>query len=472
MTTKPKKGVEESKISISVPTLLTLLGLMVTLMLAIAGGVAGVYQSVFIPAAKSELEVRLESLKKQYQDETKLNESKQSNLEIQLAKLNGARNHLLEAAGSPILLSPKNDEILISSQITFQWDYKSEQIPHFIIEITRFFNGTLNRATYSVLQPQNRIFHIPITEDKNTGQYLWRVRPGLISEDREVATGPWSAYQSFWVFTSVKQKIARMRKITVGMYPSFTDKFNLPVPGGRYEGLSVELAHFIADELSSRLPKEAADSNDRIKVEIASYAWQDLLSALSNNAVDMVISSVTAMKEREDRFGIRFSKGYYVTHQMLLSNQLNYDSSRSLMDNLKKMRVGVLKGTSNEQAANYLKEKCTCELEVMPYLELIEAKSALFKREVDVLLTDDIWQTGQSNLATFNQYGPTLDSELSEFYQPKYGRPQDEYGIVVSKKGGDEILQLINEILDTQEAKRFLTEIEDKARGKVLQSTR
>jgi hypothetical protein len=62
------------------------------------------------------------------------------------------------------------------------------------------------------------------------------------------------------------------------------------------------------------------------------------------------------------------------------------------------MRIGVVKKTTNERAAVYLAEKCKCGIEVKSdYLELIETKSALFKRDVDLLLTDDIWLTGQSN---------------------------------------------------------------------------
>jgi hypothetical protein len=130
---------------------------------------------------------------------------------------------LVEVAGNPILLYPKDDQIVIANELIFEWSYKSEQIPHFIIEITRFTPSGLKYATYSVLQPQNRIFHMPISGDGDVGQYLWRVRPGLLLEDHKVETGPWSAYQSFWVFTSVKQKIQQMRKMTVGMYPSFSD---------------------------------------------------------------------------------------------------------------------------------------------------------------------------------------------------------------------------------------------------------
>jgi hypothetical protein len=172
MATKKKPSESEAQISISIPTLVTALGLMVTIMLAIAGAVAGVYQSVFIPAARTDLELKLENLKRQHQDDAKVGEAKQKALQAQLQELEKERGNLLEAGGSPILSFPKNDEVLISNEITFKWDYKSDQIPHFIIEITRVFRGNLSRATYSVLQPQNRIFHIPIPQQKIANKNL------------------------------------------------------------------------------------------------------------------------------------------------------------------------------------------------------------------------------------------------------------------------------------------------------------
>src|SRR5580698_1178558 len=119
-----------------------------------------------------------------------------------------------------------------------------------------------------------------------------------------------------------------------------------------------------------------------------------------------------------------------------------------------------MKGTTNERVAYYLADTCKCGLVVKPdYQELIGSKSALFRQEIDLLLADDIWETGQANLAAFNQFGPAIDEQLSQFYVSEYGRSQNEYGIAFSKKGGDEILQIINEILDSDKTKSFVSAI-------------
>jgi ABC-type amino acid transport substrate-binding protein len=186
----------------------------------------------------------------------------------------------------------------------------------------------------------------------------------------------------------------------------------------------------------------------------------------SSTLSPVVISSVTATKSREDQYGVIFSNGYHVSHQMLLSNGLKYDKDKSLCENLQKKRIGVVPGTTNEQAAKFLAQKCNCGIEVKTnYKELIESKSALFKGQVDLLQTDDIWLTGQSNLASFQQFGPTLDESLSEFYSSEYGRSHEEYAIVTAKNGGDELMEIVNDILNSEQTKHFIEAIEVAARG-------
>jgi ABC-type amino acid transport substrate-binding protein len=108
------------------------------------------------------------------------------------------------------------------------------------------------------------------------------------------------------------------------------------------------------------------DTTERIQVEIISFAFQDLHSEVSKNSVDMVISSMTATKKREIEFGVLFSKGYFVMHQTLLTSQLTYDRRLSLFDNIKKKRIGAMKGTTNERVAYYLADTCKCGLVVKP----------------------------------------------------------------------------------------------------------
>jgi len=219
------------------------------------------------------------------------------------------------------------------------------------------------------------------------------------------------------------------------------------------------------------LPPTKIGVSEEISAEIVSFAWQDLLPRVADNTVDMIISSVTASKKRESDFQVIFGVGYYVTHQMLLANQSEYEQSRSLFENIKNKRIGAVKGTTNERAAYYLANKCSCGIDIKAeYVELIESKNALFKKEIDLLLTDDIWVTGQSNLATFKQYGPELDGFLADFYSTEYGRPREEYAIAFSRKGGDEIMEVINDILKSDKAKLVVESAEAKARSSQVQT--
>lgn len=128
MPDRQKQPPDEARISLTIATAVTVLGLIVTLMLAVIGGIAGIYQTFLIPAARSELETKVDELKKQVLDETRQNETTQTSLREQIAKLDKIRSDLVEPSASPILLSPKNDEIVIGTYIVFQWEYKDQQL--------------------------------------------------------------------------------------------------------------------------------------------------------------------------------------------------------------------------------------------------------------------------------------------------------------------------------------------------------
>ena len=118
----------ESVLSISPGTGLTLLSFIV-------GGIVSLYQLYIVPVAKSELETKIEYYKKQLQDDTKIADNRRSALEVQVTQLEQNRTALLDRAASPILLRPKSDDIVIANEVTFSWDYKSEQIPHLLLKL-------------------------------------------------------------------------------------------------------------------------------------------------------------------------------------------------------------------------------------------------------------------------------------------------------------------------------------------------
>jgi hypothetical protein len=92
-------------------------------------------------------------------------------------------------------------------------------------------------------------------------------------------------------------------------------------------------------------------------------------------------------------------------------------------------------------------------------LQLIEAKKALFQGDVDLILVDDIYRTGESDLGDFRKFGEPLGPHLKEFYEVEYGRKQEEYGVVVLKKNGQEILDEINRIIALPATKELLHEL-------------
>jgi hypothetical protein len=344
----PVKAKEDTAIaSISLTNAITLLALILNLAV---GSLIGVYQLYVIPSIKNNLEVQLDIVKRRADETEKQSLSRIDDLKTQVLQLEDTRSKAFEQNNRPLLLFPKNDEITISNEITFRWDYKSDKDAQYIIEISKASQDGIRTSTYSVLQPDKRIFHLPVGTF-GTGQYLWRVRPGVVQEGREVSTGPWSAYQSFSVYTSVLEKVLRTRRLTVGMYASFFDRFNSPVAGGKFEGFSVDFARYMATMMTTNERLSDATKQVPVVAEFVSMAWQDLFDTLKSGRVDIIVSSVTATKQRESDHGILFSRGYFVTDQLFLSRTLDYNKMKSLQENIRGQK-------NRSRQGDYKREGC------------------------------------------------------------------------------------------------------------------
>jgi hypothetical protein len=181
--TSPKSTAPKDDVSIASISLTNAITLLTVILNLVIGGLVGVYHIYVIPAVRSNLETQLDVVKKRADDAERQSSIKADELRNQIARLEDIRTKASEQTGRPLLLYPKNDEIVISNEITFRWDYKTDGIAQYIIEISKASKDGIKTFTYSVLQPDKRLFHLPVGTF-GTGQYLWRVRPGVVQEDK------------------------------------------------------------------------------------------------------------------------------------------------------------------------------------------------------------------------------------------------------------------------------------------------
>ena len=179
-----------------------------------------------------------------------------------------------------------------------------------------------------------------------SGNYIWRIIPGYFLKGEKVVQGQASNYSSFTLYESVMNRITNTKKIRVGTSPSLMGKFNFVGEKDDIVGFDIDLIQWIANELTDKL-----NLDGEVIVEIVDIPWEELLSRLQNNELDAVISSMTSTEEREERYkGIRFSEGYFESHQIFIQNQ----KGDKLCNDLSSKIVGVTAGTTNEEAGKVL----------------------------------------------------------------------------------------------------------------------
>lgn len=104
--------------------------------------------------------------------------------------------------------------------------------------------------------------------------------------------------------------------------------------GTRTTGLEADLARALAQELGKT-------------VRFIELSWNDLISALLDNRIDIIMSGMTITKAREIR--IAFTEPYLKAGQMALVLRENYHRYPSLSSiKMSSSRVGVVKGTTGE----------------------------------------------------------------------------------------------------------------------------
>ncbi len=137
---------------------------------------------------------------------------------------------------------------------------------------------------------------------------------------------------------TIINKIKKSGKIVLGTcadYPPY--EFHKQINGkDEIVGFDIEVAKEIAKDLD-------------VDLEIKDMDFNGLLAALQTGNVDFVIAGMTPTPEREKN--VDFTKRYYEAEQGLLVRTEDKDKFKSI-DDLKNLKIGVQKGTIQEDVAN------------------------------------------------------------------------------------------------------------------------
>jgi len=186
----------------------------------------------------------------------------------------------------------------------------------------------------------------------------------------------------------------------------------LEMKNGKPSGFSADLAEMIAGKLG-------------LKLQVAILPFSDLFSRLTADICDMAMSAITITPER--KLQMDFSEPYFTSGQSLL---VRSDSTISSQADLRSKKVGVIKGTTNEQVAR--------KIPGTRQVVLFDGKPEMFDELIDGKLDAVIVDT------PFAQYNAKTTGKTRI---AKVLTTGEQYGIAV-KKDNTKLLEKINTAMD------------------------
>ena len=218
--------------------------------------------------------------------------------------------------------------------------------------------------------------------------------------------------------TSQLETIKQKGTIVLGTsadYPPY--EFHKEVDGkDTIVGFDVEISKKIAEKIG-------------VKLEIKDMNFSGLLSALDSGKVDFVLAGMNPTPKRAKN--VDFSKIYYNAQQSILVKKGTKDKYKSL-DDFDGMTIGAQKGTIQQEIAESIPN---AQVKLLP--KVTDLVLALNTNKVDAIIMEK--PVGESYVKS-NEDIEVCDIEIN---------PEDAQGTAVAaKKGSEELINLINEVID------------------------
>lgn len=303
---------------------------------------------------------------------------------------------------------------------------------------------------YEVQSAADHNFQVDARTDKFTDGYYqyiesinasryWRVR-AVRSNDRQPISD-WSGGAQFTQYDSVYKRIESTN--TVLIYVSSAENEDaFKWIDTTFRGFDIALARAIVESLSGRLKRGAQP----LTAKFVPIPWSELLDAPSQGRADMIVSSISKLRSREQRHKITFSETYFCTTQALLFPAGH--PAASIEDIIRGKRVGYQEGTTSERVAKALKEKAP--FDATPFSRVEQVVHALRRSDLDVGIADAPFAAVNRHRYLADGGKPRLDIRPFSHADFPQSLPShevfDEYAIAVPSSE-DVLLGAINDAL-------------------------
>lgn len=273
--------------------------------------------------------------------------------------------------GDPALrvepMMPADGTVAISNSLIYEW-HPETQKDNSLFEIERRIPGTHDPVI-------NRVAAHRFTEDQLTGKITWRVRKLLTGSDQP---GPWSEPRTVMHYRSSLDRIRDTGVIRFGIAEGEGIYVKMK-EDGTLTGFEPELLRLIFADLPDR---------GKLEVNHALRVWGDAPDGLFNLLekdirIDLLVSGISILPQRENDYGFRFTTAYATYPNCLVhpADAMIFQDGKLALQ-----RIGVAKGTTNEDTAHRILEDAERIVLFRNYDEIL---NALVEGEIDGAIMDE-----------------------------------------------------------------------------------
>jgi ABC-type amino acid transport substrate-binding protein len=248
----------------------------------------------------------------------------------------------LQQLSAAVPVFDKGLDIVIGRPLLLKWSYpdrnarfeiQSSEDPNFVTGV----ESTTGDGAYFPASHTN-------------GKRFWKVR-AVDEKDRGIS--PWSQPIPVVQYETSLRRIKETHNVSVYISNSFNEaffKFDVRNNGKRTpKGYDIA----IIDEVIERLPS-LLKIDGVLTYDLTPVSWDELLNAPQDGRADIIISTITSFRKREEDLGIKFSKPYYCTTQSLIYRPSQ--PSKSVLEMIERKKVGVQRRTTSQDMMTKFKK--------------------------------------------------------------------------------------------------------------------
>lgn len=288
----------------------------------------------------------------------------------------------------PIRISEDRPTTIVGRECTLRWTYEGSQRDQrdFRLQVSTQSDFESEIILNEVVSGTSYRFVCGSKDRGLNNELYWRVRPERANRSTvsRLTKESWSDVGYFEIYETLVKRIETTGKLRIGLFEFDGDLLEWKPGEVEWTGFNGELINHMREYLETNIIKDASKP---LQIEAYNHSWYGMFEAAGSAEVDCAISVITRTKERERRYGIRFSEPYFETRFALVSHVSDrIESIEALRKS--KSKILVNEGFRGERVAHML-IRGTNEIQSLTYQKVDLLLDGVIQGKAGAAITDD-----------------------------------------------------------------------------------